>query len=180
MNITVVGTGYVGLVVGACLAETGNDVICADVSEEKIAGLRRSVLPIYEPGLEGLVERNQADGRLKFTTDVPAAIAATEIVFIAVGTPPGEDGSADLQHVLAVARLIGRHMNREMVVVTKSTVPVGTAAKVAAEIRKDARHPFHMCSNPEFLKEGAAVEDFLRPDRVVIGVESEHAKNLMA
>ena len=180
MNISVIGTGYVGLVVGACLAETGNDVICADVSEEKIAGLRRSVLPIYEPGLEGLVERNQADGRLKFTTDVPAAIAAAEIVFVAVGTPPGEDGSADLQHVLAVARLIGRHMNREMVVVTKSTVPVGTAAKVAAEIRKDARHPFHMCSNPEFLKEGAAVEDFLRPDRVVIGVESEHATTVMA
>jgi UDPglucose 6-dehydrogenase len=180
MQIAVVGTGYVGLVVGACLAETGNDVVCADVSEEKISGLRQNILPIYEPGLEGLVERNQEVGRLRFTTEVGAAIAGAEVVFIAVGTPPGEDGSADLQHVLAVAKLIGRHMAREMVVVTKSTVPVGTAARVAAEIRKDARHSFHMCSNPEFLKEGAAVDDFLKPDRVVIGVESEFAQSLMA
>ncbi|HUF64549.1 MAG TPA: UDP-glucose/GDP-mannose dehydrogenase family protein [Gemmatimonadaceae bacterium] len=180
MNIAVVGTGYVGLVVGACLAETGNDVVCADVSEEKIAGLKRNVLPIYEPGLEGLVERNQEQGRLQFTTDVGSAIRGAEVVFIAVGTPPGEDGSADLQHVLAVARQIGRHIARELVVVTKSTVPVGTAAKVAAEIATEARYPFHMCSNPEFLKEGAAVEDFLKPDRVVIGVNSEHAQTLMA
>ncbi|HEX6250745.1 MAG TPA: UDP-glucose/GDP-mannose dehydrogenase family protein [Gemmatimonadaceae bacterium] len=180
MNIAVVGTGYVGLVVGACLAETGNDVVCADVSEEKIAGLQRNVLPIYEPGLESLVERNQEQGRLRFTTDVGTAISDCDVVFIAVGTPPGEDGSADLQHVLDVARLIGKHISREVVVVTKSTVPVGTAAKVAAEIGREARHPFHMCSNPEFLKEGAAVEDFMKPDRVVIGVDSEFAQALMA
>ena len=180
MNIAVVGTGYVGLVVGACLAETGNDVVCADVSEEKISGLQRNVLPIYEPGLENLVERNQEQGRLRFTTDVGTAISDCDVVFIAVGTPPGEDGSADLKHVLDVARQIGKHMSRELVVVTKSTVPVGTAAKVAAEISREARYPFHMCSNPEFLKEGAAVEDFLKPDRVVIGVNSEHAQALMA
>jgi UDPglucose 6-dehydrogenase len=180
MNIAVIGTGYVGLVVGACLSETGNDVVCADVSEEKISGLQRNIIPIYEPGLESLVERNQAQGRLRFTTDVGTAISDADVVFIAVGTPPGEDGSADLQHVLDVARAIGRHMARELVVVTKSTVPVGTAAKVAAEIVKDARHAFHMCSNPEFLKEGAAVDDFMKPDRVVIGVDSEYAQTLMA
>ena len=180
MNISVIGTGYVGLVVGACLAETGNDVICADVMESKIEGLKRNVLPIYEPGLESLVERNQADGRLTFTTDVGAAIESADVLFCAVGTPPDEDGSADLQHVLAVARLIGKHMTRELVVVTKSTVPVGTAKKVAAEIGKEARFPFHMCSNPEFLKEGAAVDDFMKPDRVVLGVDSEHARAMMA
>ena len=180
MNITVVGTGYVGLVVGACLAETGNDVICADLDEKKIEGLKKNVLPIYEPGLEGLVERNQNDGRLKFTTDVAAAIGSAQVVFIAVGTPPDEDGSADLRHVLAVASQIGRHMKRELVVVTKSTVPVGTAAKVAAEVGKHAAYPFHMCSNPEFLKEGAAVEDFMKPDRVVLGVDSDHARSVMA
>jgi len=179
MNISVIGTGYVGLVVGACLAETGNDIICADVIESKIEGLKRNVLPIYEPGLESLVERNQQDGRLKFTTDVAAAIASADVLFCAVGTPPDEDGSADLQHVLAVARLIGKHMTRELVVVTKSTVPVGTAKKVAAEIRKESRFPFHMCSNPEFLKEGAAVDDFMKPDRVVLGVDSEHARAMM-
>src|SRR6478672_3380761 len=139
MNISVIGTGYVGLVVGACLAETGNDVICADVVESKIEGLKRNILPIYEPGLESLVERNQQDGRLTFTTDVGAAIASADVLFCAVGTPPDEDGSADLQHVLSVARLIGKHMTRELVVVTKSTVPVGTAKKVAAEIAKEAR-----------------------------------------
>lgn len=179
MNISVIGTGYVGLVVGACLAETGNDVICADVMESKIAGLKKNVLPIYEPGLEGLVERNQQDGRLTFTTDVAAAIASADVLFVAVGTPPDEDGSADLKHVLAVARLIGKHMTKELVVVTKSTVPVGTAKKVAAEIEKEAGFPFHMCSNPEFLKEGAAVDDFMKPDRVVLGVASEYARNLM-
>jgi UDPglucose 6-dehydrogenase len=179
MHIGVIGSGYVGLVVGACLAETGNDVICADVDSNKIEGLQRNVLPIYEPGLESLVERNQADGRLTFTTDVPSAIAASDVVFIAVGTPPGEDGSADLQHVLAVADLIGKHMSREMVIVTKSTVPVGTAAKVAAAVRQGARFPFHMCSNPEFLKEGAAIEDFLKPDRVVLGAESDYARSVM-
>jgi UDPglucose 6-dehydrogenase len=180
MNISVIGTGYVGLVVGACLAETGNDVICADVIESKIEGLRRNVLPIYEPGLESLVERNQQDGRLEFTTDIAAAIASADVLFVAVGTPPDEDGSADLQHVLAVARQIGKHMTRELVVVTKSTVPVGTAGKVAAEIRKEAKFPFHMCSNPEFLKEGAAVDDFMKPDRVVLGVASDYARDTMS
>jgi UDPglucose 6-dehydrogenase len=180
MNISVIGTGYVGLVVGACLAETGNDVVCADVAASKIEGLKRNVLPIYEPGLEDLVERNQQDGRLTFTTDIASAIASADVLFIAVGTPPDEDGSADLKHVLAVAREVGRHMTREMVIVTKSTVPVGTAGKVAAEIRNDAKHPFHMCSNPEFLKEGAAVDDFMKPDRVVLGVDSEFARRMMS
>ena len=180
MKITVVGTGYVGLVVGACLAETGNDVVCADVDERKIGMLLNNQLPIYEPGLEPLVERNQAQGRLVFTTDVAAAIARAEVVFIAVGTPPDEDGSADLRHVLNVAETIGRHMARELVVVTKSTVPVGTAARVQAAVAQHATHPFHMCSNPEFLKEGAAVDDFLKPDRVVLGVDSDHARSVMA
>ena len=146
----------------------------------KIDGLKRNVLPIYEPGLESLVERNQAQQRLSFTTDVGPAIGDSEVVFIAVGTPPDEDGSADLRHVLAVADSIGEYMRREMVVVTKSTVPVGTAAKAAAAIGRKARFPFHMCSNPEFLKEGAAVEDFMRPDRVVLGVETDHARSVMA
>jgi UDPglucose 6-dehydrogenase len=180
MNISVIGTGYVGLVVGACLAETGNDVVCADVVESKIDSLRNNVLPIYEPGLENLVERNQQDGRLTFTTSVPDAIASADVLFIAVGTPPDEDGSADLQHVLAVARQVGQHMAREMVIVTKSTVPVGTAGKVAAEIRKEAKFPFHMCSNPEFLKEGAAVDDFMKPDRVVLGVDNDFARRVMS
>ncbi|MFL5576510.1 MAG: UDP-glucose dehydrogenase family protein [Gemmatimonadaceae bacterium] len=180
MKISVIGTGYVGLVAGACLAETGNDVICADVDQKKIDGLKQNVLPIYEPGLEPLVERNQQQGRLTFTTDVAAAIASAEVVFIAVGTPPDEDGSADLRHVLAVAEQIGRHMKRELVIVTKSTVPVGTAAKVAASAAQYARLPFHMCSNPEFLKEGAAVDDFMKPDRVVLGVETDHARSVMA
>lgn len=179
MHVTVVGTGYVGLVVGACLAETGNDVVCADVDAGKINGLNRDVLPIYEPGLEEYVARNRKAGRLTFTTDVAAAIASAEVIFIAVGTPPDEDGSADLKHVLAVAEQIGRHAAREVVVVTKSTVPVGTAEKVAAAIRPHARVPFHMCSNPEFLKEGAAVDDFMKPDRVVIGVASDVARERM-
>ena len=180
MNITVVGTGYVGLVVGACLAETGNTVIGADVDTAKIDRLRDNVLPIYEPGLDDYVERNQKQDRLAFTTDIAQAVASADVVFIAVGTPPDEDGSADLRHVLDVARVIGEHMTRELVVVTKSTVPVGTARKVAAVIGESARFPFHMCSNPEFLKEGAAIEDFMRPDRVVIGVESDHARSVMA
>jgi UDPglucose 6-dehydrogenase len=180
MKITIVGTGYVGLVVGACLAETGNDVVCADVDERKIEGLKQNVLPIYEPGLESLVERNQQQGRLSFTTDIPASIGSADVIFIAVGTPPDEDGSADLRHVLAVAEQIGKHMRRELVIVTKSTVPVGTAAKVAACVGRHARFPFHMCSNPEFLKEGAAVDDFMKPDRVVLGVETDHARSVMA
>ena len=180
MNITVVGSGYVGLVVGGCLAETGNAVVCTDVDEPKIEGLRNNILPIYEPGLDDYVERNQKQGRLSFTTDIATAIASADVVFIAVGTPPDEDGSADLRHVLAVAEQIGRHMTRELVVVTKSTVPVGTAAKVSAAVNKHARLPFHMCSNPEFLKEGAAIDDFMKPDRVVIGVETDHARSVMA
>jgi UDPglucose 6-dehydrogenase len=166
-------------VVGACLAETGNTVVCADVDQGKIEGLKRNQLPIYEPGLAPLVERNQQQSRLVFTSDVPAAIASASVIFIAVGTPPDEDGSADLRHVLGVADQIGRHMTRELVVVTKSTVPVGTAAKVAAAVARHARHAFHLCSNPEFLKEGAAVDDFLKPDRVVLGVESELARTVM-
>jgi len=180
VNITVIGTGYVGLVLGACLAETGNPVVCADLDQAKIDGLKQNVLPIYEPGLDDYVERNQSQGRLRFTTDVPAAISTAEVVFIAVGTPPDEDGSADLRHVLAVAEQIGRHMRRELVIVTKSTVPVGTAAKVAAAVSKHAKFPFHMCSNPEFLKEGAAIDDFMKPDRVVIGVDTDHARSAMA
>ncbi len=179
MNISVIGTGYVGLVVGACLAETGNTVVCADVDRVKIEGLKRNHLPIYEPGLSPLVERNQQHARLQFTDDVAAAIASANVIFIAVGTPPDEDGSADLRHVLGVAEQIGRHMSRELVVVTKSTVPVGTAAKVAAAVGRHARHPFHLCSNPEFLKEGAAVDDFLKPERVVLGVESGYARAVM-
>ena len=180
VNITVVGSGYVGLVVGACLAETGNNVICADVDEKKIAGLKENVLPIYEPGLDDYVARNQKSGRLQFTTDVADAIGRADVVFIAVGTPPDEDGSADLRHVLAVAEQIGKSAERELVVVTKSTVPVGTAAKVAKAVSTHARLPFHVVSNPEFLKEGAALDDFMKPDRVVLGVESDFARGVMA
>ena len=179
MKVTVIGTGYVGLVIGACLAETGNDVICADVDSGKIDGLRQNRLPIHEPGLEPLVARNQRDGRLEFTTDVSAAIERSDVIFIAVGTPSDEDGSADLQHVLEVARAIGQHMNRSKVIVTKSTVPVGTAERVRAEIAKHTTTAFHICANPEFLKEGAAVEDFMKPDRVVVGVDSEDAAEIV-
>ena len=180
MRITVIGTGYVGLVVGACLAETGNEVVCADVDEGKIEMLNADQIPIYEPGLSDLVARNRAQHRLHFTTDVAAAITDADVLFIAVGTPPDEDGSADLRHVLNVAEIIGRHVTRETVIVTKSTVPVGTAEKVQAAVAKHAKHPFHVCSNPEFLKEGAAVDDFMKPDRVVLGVESDHARSVMA
>jgi UDPglucose 6-dehydrogenase len=179
MRITVIGTGYVGLVVGACLAETGNDVICADKDSDKIETLKRNVLSIYEPGLDDLVARNQSQGRLVFTTDVKGAIAKAEVIFIAVGTPSDEDGSADLRHVLDVADQIGRQLARETVIVNKSTVPVGTAERVAEAIGRNAVHTFHVCSNPEFLKEGAAVEDFMRPDRVVIGAASDHARSVM-
>jgi UDPglucose 6-dehydrogenase len=179
VNVAVVGTGYVGLVVGACLAETGNDVMCADVDQRKIDALKQNKLPIYEPGLEPLVVHNQRDGRLHFTTDVGAAVEHADVVFIAVGTPPDEDGSADLRHVLDVARTIGQHMDRTKVVITKSTVPVGTAARVRDEIAKHTRAPFHVASNPEFLKEGAAVEDFMKPDRVVAGVDSQEAAAML-
>ncbi len=175
MKVGVIGTGYVGLVVGACLAETGNDVICADIVEEKIASLKRGEVPIYEPGLEPLIERNVTAERLTFTTDVRRAVRTSDILFIAVGTPPDEDGSADLKHVLAVARSIGEAMQGEKIVITKSTVPVGTANLVREEIQKHTECQVHVCSNPEFLKEGAAVDDFMKPDRVVLGVDSEFA-----
>jgi UDPglucose 6-dehydrogenase len=179
MHITVIGTGYVGLVVGAGLAQTGNEVICADIDEGKIACLNRGEIPIYEPGLEAMVRENAAQGRLTFTTDVAAAVRPARVVFIAVGTPPGEDGSADLKHVLAVARTVGQALQHETVVITKSTVPVGTARKVREVIEAETDIPVHVCSNPEFLKEGAAVEDFMKPDRVVLGVESEYAADVL-
>src|SRR6478609_5366870 len=171
MKIAVVGTGYVGLVLGACLAENGNTVACVDKDADKVATLRKGRVPIYEPGLEEMVRRNHGEERLSFTTELPAAVQAAEIVFIAVGTPQGEDGSADLTHVLDVAVAIGRAMNKYTVVVDKSTVPVGTAKRVQAVIAKETTQPFSVVSNPEFLKQGAAVEDFMKPDRVVIGVD---------
>jgi UDPglucose 6-dehydrogenase len=171
MKIAVVGTGYVGLVLGACLAENGNDVICVDKDEAKLHTLEQGKMPIYEPGLEEMVRRNHVEERLMFTSDLAQAVRASEIVFIAVGTPEKEDGSADLQHVLAVAREVGRAMDKYTVIVDKSTVPVGTAKKVHATIATQTAHPFSVVSNPEFLKQGAAVEDFMKPDRVVIGVE---------
>ena len=176
MNVAVVGTGYVGLVMGAGLAEMGNSVVCADVDAAKVERLRRGDVPIFEPGLEPLVTRNQAEGRLAFTTDVGDAVERSDVVFIAVGTPPDEDGSADLTHVLSVADTIGRHMNRPKVVVTKSTVPVGTAGKVRAAVAARTKERFHVASNPEFLKEGAAVQDFMKPDRIVLGVDSPEAE----
>ena len=179
MHVAVVGSGYVGLVAGACLAETGNDVVCVDVDAAKIDRLKRNEIPIYEPGLEPMVERNQAEGRLAFTTDIAGAVKRSRVIFIAVGTPPGEDGSADLQHVLAVATAIGKHMDSPKVVVTKSTVPVGTATKVRAAIEAETKIPVSICSNPEFLKEGAAIDDFMKPDRVVIGVDSDVAREVM-
>jgi UDPglucose 6-dehydrogenase len=179
MRIAVVGTGYVGLVAGTCFAESGNSVVCIDIDRAKVEGLQKGVVPIYEPGLEELLERNVRDGRLAFTTNYAEGIARAEVVFIAVGTPPGEDGSADLKYVLGAAREIGRHLTGYAVVVDKSTVPVGTAKRVAAALREHARHPFDVVSNPEFLKEGAAIDDFLKPDRVVIGSESKRAAEVM-
>src|SRR3954469_17727497 len=171
MKIAVVGTGYVGLVAGACLAENGNEVICVDKDESKVATLKAGRMPIYEPGLEEMVRRNTAEARLTFTTSLPDAVGQSEIVFIAVGTPQGEDGSADLQHVLGVAREIGKAIRKYTVVVDKSTVPVGTAKKVQAAIASETSVPFSVVSNPEFLKQGAAIEDFMKPDRVVIGTD---------
>jgi len=179
MKLAVIGTGYVGLVAGACFAETGNDVICVDKDEAKVRLLRRGKMPIYEPGLEELVRRNRAEKRLVFTTALPMAVRQASIIFIAVGTPQGEDGSADLHHVLEVARQVARAMNGYKVIVDKSTVPVGTAARVREIIRRETTHPFSVVSNPEFLKQGAAVEDFLKPDRVVIGAEDPRATELM-
>ena len=185
MNIAIVGTGYVGLVSGTCFAEMGVNVTCVDVDSNKINSLLEGKVPIYEPGLDEMVLRNRREGRLHFTTDLASVLDKVEIVFSAVGTPPDEDGSADLSYVLEVARTVGRNMNRYLVLVTKSTVPVGTARKVKAAIqeeldRRGADIPFDVASNPEFLKEGAAIKDFMSPDRVVVGVESEKAKELMA
>jgi UDPglucose 6-dehydrogenase len=179
MKIAVVGTGYVGLVVGACLAENGNDVICVDKDESKISTLEAGRMPIYEPGLEEIVRRNHSEDRLTFSTDLPKAVRASEIVIIAVGTPQDDDGSADLQHVLAVAREVGQAMNKYTVVVDKSTVPVGTAKQVHAVIAKETTQPFGVVSNPEFLKQGAALEDFMKPDRVVIGSDDERSAQVM-
>ena len=173
MNITVVGSGYVGLVLGACLAENGNTVACVDKDEAKVAGLKAGKIPIYEPGLEEMVLRNQHEDRLSFTTDLAASVRASTIVFIAVGTPQGEDGAADLQHVLAVAKAIGQAMDKYTVVVDKSTVPVGTAKRVRKTIAAETTQTFSVVSNPEFLKQGAAIEDFMKPDRVVIGIEDK-------
>jgi len=184
MKLTVVGTGYVGLVTGACFAEMGNSVTCVDVDQGKIERLKQGILPIYEPGLDAIVVGNSKSGRLHFTTSLPEAMRDTSVFFIAVGTPPGEDGSADLQYVLAVAREIGQHLASYAVVVDKSTVPVGTGDKVRATIQavldqRGVKTPFDVVSNPEFLKEGAAVDDFMRPDRIVVGTNSERARALM-
>ncbi len=179
MKVAVVGTGYVGLVVGACLAESGNDVICVDKDDAKVRMLRRGKSPIYEPGIEDLLRRNKAEGRLTFTTDLARAVRQSTIIFIAVGTPQGEDGSADLQHVMGVARDVARAMNGYKVIVDKSTVPVGTAQKVRDVVRRETTHPFSVVSNPEFLKQGAAVDDFMKPDRVVIGADDSKAADLM-
>ena len=184
MNIAIVGTGYVGLVTGTCFAEMGVNVTCVDVVEEKIENLKKGIIPIYEPGLEDMVHRNFQAGRLSFTTALSEVLDEVEVVFSAVGTPPDEDGSADLKYVLEVARTIGRGINKYILVVTKSTVPVGTARKVKAVIQEEldkrgVEVGFDVASNPEFLKEGNAVDDFMKPDRVVVGVESEQARRLM-
>jgi len=184
MNIAIVGTGYVGLVSGTCFAEMGAHVTCVDVDAQKIGKLQNGIMPIYEPGLEELVKRNAEVGRLKFTTDLTEVLDDVEVVFSAVGTPPDEDGSADLKYVLAVARQFGQHINKYTILVTKSTVPVGTAQKVKAAIQEEldkrgVNVPFDVASNPEFLKEGAAIKDFMSPDRVVVGTESEKATKVM-
>ncbi|MCE9595478.1 MAG: UDP-glucose/GDP-mannose dehydrogenase family protein [Planctomycetes bacterium] len=179
MRIAVIGTGYVGLVAGTCFAESGNNVVCLDIDEEKIRKLKNGQVPIYEPGLEELLKRNVRDGRLTFTTNYAEAIPNAQVAFIAVGTPPGDDGSADLKYVLSAAREVGRNMNGYMVIVDKSTVPVGTARKVMAAIKETSKHPFDVVSNPEFLKEGAAIDDFMKPDRVVVGAGSERAAEVM-
>lgn len=185
MNIAIVGTGYVGLVSGACFAETGANVTCVDVDNEKVERLRKGEMPIYEPGLDTLVQKNMKAGRLSFTDDLAGALNEQQIVFSAVGTPPDEDGSADLSYVMQVAHTIGRNIQRYMVIVTKSTVPVGTAKKVRQAIEEEigkrgAKIDFDVASNPEFLKEGSAIKDFMSPDRVVVGVESERARKLLA
>jgi len=179
MKLSVIGTGYVGLVTGTCLAESGNDVICMDIDARKIGLLNTGSVPIYEPGLEELIKRNVVHERLSFTTDMAASVKNSDIIFIAVGTPPGENGSADLKYVLGAAREIGRHMNGYKVIINKSTVPVGTADKVKAAVASKTRFKFDVVSNPEFLKEGAAIDDFMKPDRVVIGADGPKAALLM-
>jgi len=179
MRICVVGTGYVGLVAGTCLADMGHEVTCVDKDEAKVDLLRGGGVPIYEPGLDQLIKRNAREGRLHFTTDSPGAIAASSVVYIAVGTPSAEDGSADLRGVLAVAELIGRNMAQESVVIIKSTVPVGTADKVRELVAANTDHPFDVVSNPEFLKEGAAIEDFMKPDRIVVGCAKDGTREVM-
>ena len=179
MKIAVVGSGYVGLVAGACLAENGNEVVCIDKDPAKVKKLQRGHIPIYEPGLEEMVRRNRLEKRLTFTTNLARGVRASQIIFVAVGTPTGEDGSADLKHVLDVARETGRAMNGYKVIVNKSTVPVGTADKVRDIVRRETTHPFSVVSNPEFLKQGAAIDDFMKPDRVVIGAEDPRAAELM-
>lgn len=179
MKIAVVGTGYVGLVAGACLAESGNDVVCVDKDDVKVRALRRGKMPFYEPGLEELVRRNRLERRLSFSATLPKAVRDSAVIFIAVGTPPGEDGSADVGQVLGVARDVAKAMNGYKVIVDKSTVPVGTSQRVREVIRRETTHPFSVVSNPEFLKQGAAVDDFMKPDRVVIGAEDPRAEALM-
>lgn len=179
MKLAVIGTGYVGLVVGACLAENGNEVVCVDNDSKKIRGLKRGKIPIYEPGLNELVDRNQEEQRLRFSTSLNRSVKNAQVIFIAVGTPEGEDGSADLKYVTAVARDLARAMNGYKVVVIKSTVPVGTAARLREVIRRETTYPFSVVSNPEFLKQGAAIDDFMRPDRVVVGAEDPRAVELM-
>ena len=185
MKVTVVGSGYVGLVTGACFAEMGNDVYCVDIDQKKIENLKKGILPIYEPGLEEIVKRNYSGGRLRFTTDIKEGLDDSLFMFIAVGTPPDEDGSADLQHVLAVARDIGRKMEKYVIIVNKSTVPVGTADRVREAVREELTKrgrgelEFDVVSNPEFLKEGAAIEDFMRPDRIIVGTDNVRTGELI-
>ena len=179
MRIAVIGSGYVGLVAGACFAESGNNVICVDIDERKVNDLKGGKIPIYEPGLEEMVKHNVKEERLSFTTNTKEAVQASEVVFIAVGTPPGEDGSADLKYVLAVAKAVGQAANGPKIIVDKSTVPVGTAKKVKAAATAETKHPITVVSNPEFLKEGAAIDDFMKPDRVVIGSDDEHSAEVM-
>jgi UDPglucose 6-dehydrogenase len=184
MKIVIIGSGYVGLVTGTCFSEVGIDVVCVDVDQKKIENLNNGIVPIFEPGLEEMLRRNIKKGRLSFTTNIAGALIDAEVVFIAVGTPPGEDGSADLTHVLSVARDCGKYMNDYLLIATKSTVPIGTSNKVKAAVQDEINKrgltiPFDVSSNPEFLKQGAAIEDFLKPDRIVIGLESERAEDLM-